>query len=119
MVSRLGRFLRKLRIDNNLILKDMADMLGVTSSMLSAVENGKKSAPLEWEYKIINSYNLSEEDKEELHNSILESIKQIRIDIESNDYDRANVAISFARNFEELNEEKIKKIFEILECNGD
>ena len=42
MLTALGKFLRKLRIDNGEILKDMADKLGVTASFLSAVENGKK-----------------------------------------------------------------------------
>jgi|SRR5690554_4587417 len=118
MVSRFGRFLRKLRIDNNLILKDMADILNVSSSMLSAVENGKKSVPLEWEGIIIDNYSLSESEKEELHYSIVESIKQVRIDVDSSDHSRANVAVSFARNFEDLNEEKLKRIFDILESEN-
>ena len=42
MITSLGRFLRKLRIDQGEILKDMADKLGVSVSFLSAVENGKK-----------------------------------------------------------------------------
>ena len=42
MLTSLGRFLRKLRIDRGEILKNMAEKLEVTSSFLSAVENGKK-----------------------------------------------------------------------------
>ena len=42
MLTSIGRFLRKLRIDHGEILKDMADALGVSSAFLSAVENGKK-----------------------------------------------------------------------------
>jgi transcriptional regulator with XRE-family HTH domain len=119
MVSKFGKFLRKLRIDENLILKDMADMLGVTSSMLSAVENGKKSVPLDWEEKINITYNLNQNQKDELHHTILDSVKQIRLDIKDNDYERTDLAVSFARNFDELNEEKIKKILGILESKGD
>lgn len=119
MVSKFGKFLRKLRIDKNLILKDMADMLGVTSSMLSSVENGKKSVPLDWEEKISSAYDLTDDQNEELHNTILDSVKQIRLDIKDNDYDKTDLAVSFARNFDELNEEKIKKILDILENKGD
>lgn len=39
MVTAFGKFLRILRE----ILKDMAEKLNVTSSFLSAVENGKKN----------------------------------------------------------------------------
>ena len=42
MITKLGDYLRKLRIRNQQILKNMADELGVSSAFLSAVENGKK-----------------------------------------------------------------------------
>ena len=42
MATTLGVFLRKLRLANDEILKDMAKNLGVSSAFLSAVENGKK-----------------------------------------------------------------------------
>ena len=45
MLTSIGRFLRKLRIDHGEILKDMADALGVSYAFLSAVENGKKKCP--------------------------------------------------------------------------
>ena len=42
MITPIGKFLRKLRIDTGEILKDMAEKLHVSPSFLSAVENGKK-----------------------------------------------------------------------------
>ncbi|KHF28295.1 Helix-turn-helix domain protein [Anoxybacillus sp. BCO1] len=48
MLTEFGRFCRKLRIDNGELLKHMADKLGVTSSYLSAVENGKRNVPQDW-----------------------------------------------------------------------
>lgn len=48
MLTSVGRFLRTLRIDHGEILKDMADVLGVSSAFLSAVENGKKKMPEGW-----------------------------------------------------------------------
>ena len=38
-------FLKKLRFDNNEVMGDMAEKLGVTTSFLSAVELGKKNPP--------------------------------------------------------------------------
>ena len=52
MLPSIGRFLRKLRIDNGEILKDMAEALGVSSAFLSAVENGKKKMPEGWIEKL-------------------------------------------------------------------
>ena len=45
MITCVGRFLRKLRIDRGEILKTMAETLGVSSAFLSALENGKKKFP--------------------------------------------------------------------------
>ena len=45
MLTSIGKFFRKLRIDEGEILKDMAEKLGVSVSFLSAVENGKKRMP--------------------------------------------------------------------------
>ena len=41
MLTSLGIFLRKLRLEQREVLKYMADKLGVSASFLSAVENGK------------------------------------------------------------------------------
>ena len=66
MLTSIGRFLRKLRIDNGEILKDMAEALGVSSAFLSAVENGKKKMPDGWIEKLKSIYSFTEEQSEEL-----------------------------------------------------
>ncbi len=44
-VTEFGKFSRKLRIENDELLRDMANKLGVTASYLSAVEIGKRNIP--------------------------------------------------------------------------
>ena len=56
MRTSIGDFLRKLRLTKEQKLKDMAELLGVTSAFLSAVENGKKSMPDSWLRKIKDKY---------------------------------------------------------------
>ena len=63
MLTRVGIFLRKLRLDSGEIMKDMATKLDVSSSFLSAVENGKKKMPESWYDTIVNLYNLDKENK--------------------------------------------------------
>lgn len=41
----LGKYLKKLRIDNDENMSDIATKLDVSSSFLSAVETGKKKIP--------------------------------------------------------------------------
>ncbi|WP_335333622.1 helix-turn-helix domain-containing protein [Candidatus Sodalis pierantonius] len=45
MVSNLGKYLRKLRIDHDMTLRDMADCLGISAAYVSAIELGKRAAP--------------------------------------------------------------------------
>lgn len=52
MLTALGRQIRKLRLDKGVRLKDMADAFEVTSSFLSAVENGRKAMPDDWLQKL-------------------------------------------------------------------
>lgn len=59
MVTEFGKFCRKLRIDNNEIMKDMAKKLGVTVSHLSAVEIGKRKIPFTWAEEISKHYELT------------------------------------------------------------
>lgn len=65
-LTEFGKFLRKLRIDNGELLKDMAIKLNTTPAFLSMVETGKISIPKKWEEEIEKIYSLSLKQKEEL-----------------------------------------------------
>lgn len=65
-LTEFGKFLRKLRIDNGELLKDMAIKLNVTPFFLSMVETGKRSIPKKLEEEIKETYSLNLEQKEEL-----------------------------------------------------
>lgn len=66
MVTDFGKFCRKLRIDNDEFLKDMALKLEVTPSYLSAIEKGKRPIPSDWTQKISGLYELSSSQLNEL-----------------------------------------------------
>ena len=66
MLTRFGKRLRTLRIEENQRLKDMADKLGVTAAYLSAVENGKRRVPDSWIATLTDEYGLSPEEEREL-----------------------------------------------------
>jgi HTH-type transcriptional regulator, competence development regulator len=115
MITKFGRFVRHLRLDHDIILKSMADLLGVSPAMLSGVENGKKSVPLDWERKIVIGYQLDVEQQKELHDAILESINQVRLETKGASLDKVDLVVSFARNFEKMSDEKMKAMMELLQ----
>ena len=114
MTNQLGRFLRILRIENQQVLKDMAEVLGVSSAFLSAVENGKKKMPSSWHEKLRVAYNLSPDQYEKLEQAALESQKSISLNLENVSDANRRLAISFARQFDDLDEETSNKILDIL-----
>ncbi|MGI6107405.1 MAG: helix-turn-helix domain-containing protein [Lachnospiraceae bacterium] len=114
MRTSLGRILRNLRLDNNQILKDMADVLEVSSAFLSAVENGKKKMPDDWVDKLAVEYHLDDDQKEGLRNAAMESQKTISLDISGASPVAKQLAVSFARNFNDMDENTTKKLMNIL-----
>lgn len=80
-VTNFGKYLRKLRIDKEEKLEDMADKLSVSSAYLSAIELGKRNIPQDMLYKIANIYNLSEDNISDLKYIIFTSQKTIRVDM--------------------------------------
>lgn len=119
MITSIGRFFRKLRIDRGEILRDMANKLGVSSAFLSAVENGKKKVPDAWMSKLKEIYSLNSEQMEELKTAILESGDTVELNIRNASPANRQLAVSFARQFDELDEETAKKMFDILHWNEE
>lgn len=119
MLTLFGKTIRKLRIDQGEILKDMADYLEVSSAFLSAVENGKKKIPQDWVDKISERYNLDNDKKEELKRAYEitndEMAKSIKIDFEGTNELKKRTALLFARSFEDINDATAEKIYEMLQ----
>ncbi len=103
-----------LRMSQNQRLKDMAEILGVSSAFLSAVENGKKSMPDFWVKKVQTEYNLTDEQVDEMKNAALESQSTIALNMKDATSLNRELAVSFARQFDEMDEETSKIILQVL-----
>lgn len=114
-MNQIGMFLRKLRIEHNEVLFDMAQRLEVSSAFLSAVENDRRSAPPSWCDKIANEYKLSDLQRKELSEAIASSIKQVRLDLGEAPINKRNCAIAFARTFDDLSDDEVQSLMSLLE----
>ena len=115
MVTNLGKFLRKLRIDKDELLLDMAQRLEVSAPFLSKVETGKKKPPKEWKEKMIDMYNIKGNDREIFEKYFFEAENQRAIDLSNYNETEKDIMIAFARRIDGMNEEKINKIKKIIE----
>jgi len=116
-LSDFALFCRKIRLDNNQILKEMADSLGVSSSYLSAVENEKRKIPEDWYEKLSTLYNLDKDKKDELFSIIKQQDLQFNDVFNADDYKTKQMLISFARKCQEnsITPEKFNEIIKIME----
>ncbi len=119
MLTSLGKFMRKLRIDNGEILRDMARKLEVSSAFLSAVENGKKKIPASWTAKLADIYSLTNAQIAELDEAIIESKDVIELNIKNTTNPNRELAICFARKFDDLDEITSTRILRILKKNKE
>lgn len=110
----LAKFLRKLRINNDEILKDMANKLDISSAYLSAVENGRRNFPIEWLDILKSKYNLNEEQFEILKKAVDFSNKNVSINIEKLNNEKKEAALIFARKLEGYGDEETKKLIEYM-----
>lgn len=115
--TQLGEFLRILRIQNKEVMGDMAKVLDVSVPFLSAVETGKKNVPTDWFEALVQNYNLNEEQKEKLKEAIEESKCQIKLKLAGKEDIKRQVALKFARSFDDMDSNTAEQIIKILEEN--
>lgn len=114
MLTQFGKELRKIRLDRDEHLKDMAQKLNVTVAYLSAVENGNRRVPETWLPIIADNYHLSDNEVEKLQRLAYSKETSISINIGGIGVEERNLAFSFARRFNNLSDEEKNEIQKIL-----
>lgn len=114
VITEFGKALRKLRIDRGEILKSMAEKINMTSSYLSAIECGKRNIPTDLIQKLTSIYNLSEKEQQELSKARDQSLKSIEIELSANNICKRDLALQFARKFDDMDDELAIQILKFL-----
>ena len=113
-----GKFMRNFRLDRGLLLKDSADLLGVTSAYLSALEYGKKGAPGDALVdRIVSVFKLNPVQAKDLKESVRDSSTRFEVPAKSIP-DAFATANLFARRISRLSEEQLRQIRNVL-AEGD
>ena len=80
-IIKLSKVMKKIRIDKDISLRKMAFDYGRTPQYISAIENGKANIPADYFAKCCEILNLTQEEKIEVFNAILELQKDYLSDI--------------------------------------
>ena len=114
MLTSFGKELRKYRIDNDILLGEMASKIGVSASFLSSVETGKKKLTEKIINNIFSAYEIKDETKSIMSMCARNTMaSQNKITVYGRDEDKELVA-QFARELPTTSDEIIRKILEQL-----
>ncbi|MCH3909892.1 MAG: helix-turn-helix domain-containing protein [Bacilli bacterium] len=114
MTTEFGKELRKIRIDRDQVLKDMADRLGVSSSYISSIESGERRVSDKFYSSVLENYNLNPKEKEALRIARAETEKSIDLSLRGLNQGQKQVAINLQRTIKDLDKTDVDQLLEIL-----
>lgn len=118
MITPFGKYLRNIRMDRGEKLKDMAAVLGISSSFLSRVENGKTKPPEKWKNVLVSHYGLSEKEEEELL-CRMSDVQRTYIRLKEFSPDEREIITTLADQIGQMEQEKKDEIRKILTEQGE
>ena len=114
MATAFGKELRKLRIDKDENIHDMAKKLGISISYLSAIEAGSRNIPDRMVEKIIDKYQLNKERGEALMQAEAESSTEIGIDLSQVSLEQRKLVFALSRKLNDISDEDCLNIIKKL-----
>lgn len=116
MVTQLGKILRIIRINTGDSMRDMATKFDLSVSYLSAIENGKRNVPADFEEKIIKNYDLSDKDKNNLREAISATVEKVKVNI--TELSAKKRKLIYALSKDELSDDTIDELCAVIEKKG-
>lgn len=116
MITDFGKAIRKLRIDTDHRLADMAKLIGKSAAFISAVERGEKSPPLGFEETIISAYQMPLDAAQALR-SLADASRQTFTVKPTSTLEREAAGLMARRmgsSFDALSEDELERIVSIL-----
>ena len=114
MATVFGKELRKLRIDKDETIHQMANKLEMSISYLSAIEAGNRNIPSGLVDKIVAKYHLNKERSEILRQAEAESSKEINIDLSKVSAEQRKLVFALSRKLNDISDEECLNILSRL-----
>jgi len=118
-VTSFGEELRKIRSKEKIMLKDMAEKINVNASHLCNIEHGRQNVSPDLVYKLKLAYNLTDEYTQLLMSKATESSNFIIVNFSEVEEFRKKVAVEFFQEFATIDEDKLNRISDILNSEGE
>lgn len=112
-LTKFGVFIRKFRLDQGMLLRDMAKSLGISPAYLSGMETGNKPIPDTLAEKISDIYKLDNNQVKDLQTSIIQSQRQVTVNT-NGDALNNELMTAFSRGIDSLSDEDKRKILNMF-----
>ncbi len=109
-----GKKLRIFRIERGEVLYDMAQKLNLSSSYISSIETGRRKATEEFIGKLCDAYFLNNDERKSFEDAAEQSAVSVSLDFDNVSHEQKNLALAFAKKFDKLDSETIKKINKLM-----
>ena len=117
MLTRYGKELRKIRLERNLTMTEMANALGITSTFLSMIENGQRNIPEDETSKVCTLYHLSNDEQLVLQKSEYASRKVLKMNLAGMETERKELLLRLSDNITSLTSSQINQMNHIMGVN--
>ena len=115
MLTEFGKITRKLRINNDVLLKDMAGELNISAAFLSKLETGKSKPNLKLADKIKNIYKLNDKAYNDLINAINIDKKSIIQPVFAKSKSDMKLIIKFANALKTMSNTQKQELAKLLD----
>lgn len=110
----LGKELKKIRLQRDQVLYDMAQAIGMSSAMLSSIETGKKPAPEGFIDRLAQQYDEVANQKEQFHFLADLTKTQVKLKLDG-DNKTKQLMVTFARSVDELSDDQKERLRLLIE----
>ena len=114
----LGKYMRKLRVDNEDTLRTLGQKLGISAAYLSAVEIGHVHPARKWLLNLKSVYNLDESQMDELYTAYMNTRKKFYVDYGDMTERQVQCGNRFLKLLPSMSDEDLNKVFRILSKVG-
>lgn len=110
-MERFGDYVRRVRIDKELTIADVATSLGFSPVHISDIERGKKNPPSQ--AKVKEWAQVLDLNPAELSRMAVMDVDMVKVDV-SHDPQKAELAFAFARRLNTMSSKQRERLLEFL-----
>lgn len=114
MITKLGKYLRKARVELDINMSQMADAVKISPALLSAIETGRRDTKPEVVERLAAYLGLSGKEKDEFENLAISSNSEVSIPLDRSNDKQTEALALLARHIGDLNQDGYDEISKLI-----